>query len=97
MKRCEVCSEEFERREGEYPSAYEKRRTCTDECAVELRARSVRKCSTHRPTTFIAPKSGAAMSHEQIAQALGLSRTRVQQIEREALAKLRPIFEEYRS
>lgn len=40
------------------------------------------------------PRDQYEMEQEQIAEVLGVHRTRVQQIERSALKKLRKIFEE---
>ncbi len=71
---CETCGEPLVRRAKEKPNAYALRKYCGRECI---------------PVTRIGnPTADAAMSHEDIGKVLGMSRQRIQQIEKQALKKL---------
>lgn len=86
---CTACESKLVRRHNEPNSAWEKRITCDRKCA----SRNARK---RQAESGIGLGQGRkmndecyAMTHQEIGEVLGVSRTLVQLIERSALRKLR--------
>ncbi len=71
---CETCDELLVRRDGEKPCNFAARRHCSLDCVPRTRIGN--------------PTPAALMSHADIGKALGLTRQRIQQIEKQALKKL---------
>lgn len=91
------CGQELVRRPKERPAKFAKRRLASLSCAARVRHRDDPSIRSHlRKGTSSPRRCTAPMSHEQIAAALGISESLVQQIEAEALAKLRAQAEGWR-
>ena len=79
---CESCGRLLVKRQTEAPSRFAKRRTCSLSCAAKLQGRHGNGGRSIRDYTPI-------RTYQQVADALGISKAYVQQIEAKAFRKLR--------
>jgi len=83
--RCGTCDEPLVRRPKESSWTFARRRFCSYSCSSRAKKPS-------KPTT---KKFEVVMSQEEVAQALGVSRETVRRAELSAMAKLRPLWEDW--